>query len=225
MSEPLLIIVAAAVLGLALAWRAGHHARRRRVLAASRNGLGAGFMLGLAALAGALLLNLYTYQRLSYEQPVATVSIHEIAPKRFRVSLTQPGETAPRSFTLYGDQWQLDANVLKWRPWANLIGLNSVYRLNRLSGRYRDIEAARTSPRTAYSLIESDSGLDVSAFAGWLEQWLPVVDTYYGSAVFMPMVGGGRYRVALTQSGLVGRPVNATAKRGVSLHTPWKVSD
>jgi hypothetical protein len=38
------------------------------------------------------------------------------------------------------------------------------------------------------------------------------VDTEYGTAVFMPMADGARYRIAVTGSGLVARPDNPAAQ-------------
>ena len=63
-------------------------------------------------------------------------------------------------FVLSGDEWQLDARVLKWKGWANLFGLDAQYRLERVSGRYRDIEQERTGERTVYALAENP-GLDL----------------------------------------------------------------
>ena len=63
-------------------------------------------------------------------------------------------------FMLAGDEWQLDARVLKWKGWANLLGLDAQYRLERVSGRYRDIEQERNDERTVYALSENP-GVDL----------------------------------------------------------------
>ena len=44
------------------------------------------------------------------------------------------------------------------------------------------------------------------------KRWMPFVDAVYGSAVYLPMADGARYEVAITQSGLLARPVNEVAK-------------
>jgi len=56
---------------------------------------------------------------------------------------------------LRGDEWQIDARVLKWRGMAVLIGFDTLYRLDRLSGRYRDITQERIGLRTVHSLSEN----------------------------------------------------------------------
>ena len=45
-----------------------------------------------------------------------------------------------RFLTLRGDEWQMDARVVNWKPPATLLGLDPIYQLDRLSGRYSDID-------------------------------------------------------------------------------------
>ena len=45
---------------------------------------------------------------------------------------------APSEFVLLGDEWQLDARVIRWTLPGQLAGLPPVYRFERLSGRYGD---------------------------------------------------------------------------------------
>lgn len=206
------------VCGIALMLRAGLHLRRRRVGRASGNGLGAGACLAIGGLGAAVMLNLYTYQRLTYEQPVATLSFQRTSQALYRVRLTRPdGQT--RTFQLAGAGWQLSARVLKWQSWANLIGLDARYRLDRMAGRYRKVERARRAPRTVYKIGTRGMGLSAWNAVHWLNGWLPLVDTRYGSAVYMPMADGARYKVALTQTGLVARAVNDSAESAVA-HWP-----
>ena len=112
---------------------------------------------------------------------------------------------------LAGDEWQLDARVLKWKGWANLLGLDAQYRLERVSGRYRQIEQERKDERTVYALSENP-GIDLWTMSIDHRRWLPFVDAVYGSAVYLPMADGARYEVSITQSGLVARPVNDVAE-------------
>ena len=45
-------------------------------------------------------------------------------------------------------------------------------------------------------------------------QWLPAVDTVYGSGAFLPLVDQGHYAVSLMRTGaLVARPDAATEQR------------
>ena len=49
-----------------------------------------------------------------------------------------------------------DARVIKRYGWAQVLGLNALYRLERFSGRYIDIEDEQKKIRTVYSLGPKD---------------------------------------------------------------------
>jgi hypothetical protein len=168
-------------------------------------------LLALAGLGVAVALNLRTYARLTHEEPVAELAFESRGPQRFAAKLTTLPELETRRFELAGDDWQLDARVLKWRGWANLLGLDARYRLERISGRYRDIAQERSAPRSVYALGE-EPAFDLWSLANEYPSWLPFVDAVYGSATYLPMAEGATYEVSLTQSGLVARPQNAAAK-------------
>ncbi len=213
------LLIASAMLALLMAlalWRALRLLRRKRLLAGGLWGLQA--MLFLLAFFLLLLLfsNLQTYRRLTYEQPVADIYLRKLAPRRYQLSLALPGEEEDIYYVLEGDQWQLDARVLKWKPWANLLGLDAFYRLDRLSSRYADIERARSTPPSVYDLSPPLRGLDVWRLQRLLRERVHFVDTLFGQSVFMPMADGAHYRVTLGQGGLLVRAQNEAARRAVS---------
>jgi hypothetical protein len=157
-------------------------------------GLNIGFGLFLVATAVAsvgVIANLYTYQQMSDEQPVGTLSFQQYAQQEYVASL-DTGTGSPREFTVYGDECQLDARILKWHYFANLIGFDAAYRLDRLSGRYRDVVMEKRFNRH-----------------------MPWIDAIYGNAVYLPMEQGAVYHITLTDSGLIARPQNPTAERAV----------
>jgi len=112
---------------------------------------------------------------------------------------------------LLGDQWQMDARVLKWRPWANILGLNATYRLERLQGRYAEIADEASSARSVYQL-GANPGIDLWGIANKYGRSIPLVDTVYGSGAYMPMADGATYEVSITQSGLIARAANEPAR-------------
>ena len=57
--------------------------------------------------------------------------------------------------------------------------------------------------------------LDLWRIAERHGNWLPVLDAVYGSAAYLPMSDGAEYRIWLSQSGLVARPLNAEADGAV----------
>ena len=174
---------------------------------------------GLVLLSVAVMLflvssNIHTYERLVYEQPIASISLHQISPQHFSVELEQLDSGERWFFELRGDEWQIDAQILTWKGYANLLGLDSYYRLHRLSGRYTDIEQERTAPRTVHSLTE-EQRIDLWSYANEYRNWLSMVDATYGSAVFLPMNDMAKYSVSISRNGLVARPDNAVAREAV----------
>ena len=144
-----------AVAGLLFLLLAVKRLRHRRFGACAMHGTSA-LVLFLAAVAIALLgINLLTYHRLTHEQPALEAQFKRAGDARYAALLTYPsGET--QELALNGDEWQVDARVLKWKPFADLLGFDTAYRLERISGRYSDIARERDQPRTVYALNPPD---------------------------------------------------------------------
>lgn len=207
------VALAIGVLGLLFWGLAAMRLRKRRLLPAGGHGLAGGVFLLIAAAIGALALNLQTYQRLTHEQPVAELMFERLAPQRFRAIVRHPNGDR-EAFVIAGDEWQLDARILKWKGLATLAGLDTQFRLERLSGRFRDLQRARNGPYTVYPLY-TQTGLDVWRLAQRHERWLPWVDATYGAATYLPMADRAAYRVQVTASGLVARSINRHARSAV----------
>jgi hypothetical protein len=190
-------------------------------------GTAAGGTLLAAALAATLLgHNIQTYARLTDERPVATLSVRRVAAQYFEVTVAQaPAADQPARAAVYpvhGDDWRIEAQVLKWKPWANVLGLDAQYRLDRLSGRYRDINQERTGARSVHALSAGDTNTGPLSAVPWTlsiwdtarkyRRYIDAVDTLYGSAAYMPMADGAAYEVWITQSGLIARPTNDAAR-------------
>lgn len=186
---------------------------RRRIAAGSLEGLVGLLLLAVAALMAMISINLYTYDRLTYESKVAEIDFQEIGPQHFVTLLKSKNQT--QILDLRGDDWQIDARVLKWRGMAALLGFDTLYRLDRLSGRYRNIDQERTAQRTVHSLSEG-KGLDLWLMVKKYKRWIPWVDALYGSATYMPMVDGASYTVFVSLTGLFARPNNDIALKAVS---------
>ena len=212
-SPPLIAFaIALAAFGLLAFFAALRRLLRVRLVAATRSALAGVFLIAVAAALFVISSNLHGYARLTHEEPVAEIAFETMGPQLYRATLTREPAGAAQSFALSGDEWQLDARVVKWRGFATLLGFDTLYRLERLSGRYRDVGQERTSPRSAHSL-EAAPVLDLWALARENPRWLPFVDALYGSATYLPMAGGARYRVTISPSGLLARPMNDAAEQ------------
>lgn len=206
------VILVIAIFGLLLLILACQRLFRARLVAAGSSGAMGALLLGVAALLFVVSLNLHTYARLTHERPIAEIVFEQRGPQTFNATLSQVPSGEIQMFVLQGDEWQLDARVLKWKGWANLFGLDAQYRLERVSGRYREIEQERNGERTVYPLAENP-GLDLWKLSLQHPSRLPFVDAVYGNAAYMPMTDGARYEISITQTGLIARPANAAAQQ------------
>jgi len=189
----------------------------RRYFSGSAVGLAGASLIAVSLLFALLITNLYSYQRLTYEAPVAKIKIRQTGEKKYQVELNeQNGKT--RSLEIKGDEWQLDARILKWNGFATLVGLDTVYRMERITGRYRDIKLERSSSRTVYDL-SVESGLDIWHLSRQYNSWIPWIDSVYGSATYLPMSDGANYHISISATGLIARPGNEVAKEIVK---NWK---
>jgi len=207
------LIAACALLGLIFLLVAVSRLRQRRVMGGMMHGATALVFLLLAASALLLGVNLRSYQRLTYEQPAGELQFSRVGEGQFNTVLSYP-DGKREFFLLRGDEWQVDARVLKWTAFANLVGFDAAYRLERISGRYSHVEDERKLPRTVYDLYLPDR-IDPWDLVHRYHSWLPWVDALYGSATFLPMSDGALYEIKVSQSGLIARPLNQAAREAV----------
>ncbi|AWP86957.1 hypothetical protein [Bordetella bronchiseptica] len=170
-------------------------------------------LLVLAGVSGLLALSLVQFVRLTDDKPVAEVMVRQQGDGQFQLATRTPDQRM-RDYTLYGDQWQIDAKVVRWRLPALLAGVPPLYRLERLSGRYQDTARERSAPRSVHALDDWPAP-DLAQVKRLVPNWLPFVDVQFGSAAYMPMFDGARYQVYLDPRGaLFIRPADAaTAER------------
>lgn len=172
-------------------------ARRGRTVTLSLFGL-----VGVGA--GLIASNLHTYNRLTDETPVAKLRFYQVKPQQYRTELFTGNFCKPQTFSIFGDEWRIDARFLKWKPWMNLFGMDSMYRLERLTGRYNDIAEANARKHQAWDITEKPA-VDLANYADarWFN-WSPV-DTFYGSSVYETIDTNYEYIVYRGQSGLLTR--------------------
>lgn len=189
--------------GAGRSWRARRHA-----------GAGARVVVGLvllacagfAALVGTALLG---WHRLAAEALVATIDTRAVAAQHYAVGVELPDGTR-REVEVQGDDWQLDARVIKWKTTAVVLGAPPLYRLERIGGRWHSIEQAQSGPYTVHALADSATAIDPWVLLRQLPERIDWIDADYGSAAWLPMVDQGRYTVTLAASGgLVARPADA----------------
>ncbi len=184
----------------------------------ARLAFGTGF-LGLAGVIAFAGLNIQTYKRLTYERPVATVKFTAVPdqPDAYRTdvvfsdgtTLLQADGTAP---VFRGNEWQIGAKVIKFKPMANILGYDSIYRLEHM----RSLDAMQFSSDVVtegkidgLKIITTEPGIDVGQLAAKYGSNFGI-DAEYGSATYQPMGDGFEFEVSITQDALIARPSEAT---------------
>ena len=188
------------------------HLHDRRHLAASWRALLCVAFFALTLLLAGTGAALRGYRLLGEEAPVVDIDARILSPQHWALTLTWP-DGSTRQVQLSGDDWRIEAVVLKWKLPALLAGVPPLYRLDRLSGRYDDAAQEASAPRTAISFGEAGT-FDLLTLSKHYPKWLPEVDTVYGSGAFLPLVDQGHYSVSLMRTGaLVARPDEVTERK------------
>jgi hypothetical protein len=180
-----------------------------------------GILLALAGLSAALVgLNIATYARLTYERPVAEVSVRALDPdpatRRYAVAVRLlDGSARTADCTLQGDEWMLSARVRRWKPWLTVLGLDSGYTLDQVANKYSAASEGEGKPITVCDLSGSRPDVDryvPHRWLAWLMSLPSAEERRFGSASYMPLIDGAVYTVLMTQSGLNAEPANDIAK-------------
>lgn len=166
-------------------------------------------VLALAGLIGLIGYDISTYASLPGEQPLVTLTFQAQGPQRYEVRLDQGKET--RTAMLEGDLWQLDLHMLRWKSLAELIGLESGYRLERLSGRYLAVEQQNLARYGRVALSEKPLGVDIWQSLELGQRDMHLVDAQMLRVDYMPIADGAVYTVELAPTGLIAKPANAAA--------------
>jgi hypothetical protein len=150
----------------------------------------------VAVLAFVLLISasIHTFRALTGETLIAEIEFDRAGDKRYRAHLRTGDFCSEQAFPLLGDQWRIDAQFLKWHYWAGLLGLESQYRLERLEGRYVDVNEQNQAPTLAHALAPP-SAIDIGVFAGRLGGLNFLADASYGSSTYHDIDTGRVYLV------------------------------
>ena len=203
----------AAFLTLHFLSRTARCIRRRRIVRACGSSV---LSLVSAAILGAgavLLLSYVGYGRLTAEQHVSSIEFRRVSPEEFQARMSVPDED-DRFFILRGNEWQMDARIITWTPPMTILGLDPIYQLDRLSGRYADINQEQNEARTVHSL-EPALPTDLWRIARRFPILTPGIDAHYGTATYVPMADGARFDVSLSRDALIARPANESAEQAV----------
>lgn len=151
-----------------------------------------------------LTATVYTYDRLTAETLIAELRFDATGERQYVAHLRTGDRCAERTFPVLGDQWRVDAEFLKWKYWALLLGLDSQYRLDRLEGRYRSVADQNSQANIAHDLSER-TAVDLVALAESLGSWNFLLDATYGSSTYQDIDVANVYYVYRTTTGIITR--------------------
>jgi len=177
--------------------------RKKRFFGAIRNFTFAVLMLTLSLLFGTISISIQGYNALTREELAATVEIFPVGKQLFMARITFP-DSSEKQYKLEGDEFYIDAHILKWKSLANLLGLHTYYELDRISGRYIDIEDETNKNRTVYSVAEDKliNAFDLRLKYPFLSF---LVDAEYGSASFITTNAHKNLQIMVSTTGLLIR--------------------
>lgn len=144
------------------------------------------------------------YQGLTHEEKIGVMVIQPVSHQSFNAYITL-NDSESFKFELSGDEVMVEANILKWKPWSNILGLKSGYRLDRIRGRYLKLEEEKRNPVSVHSIGEENK----QDLASWREQYEHLsflLDVEHGSASFVSAKQNKEYEIIVTTSGLLLRP-------------------
>ncbi|MGE5671003.1 MAG: hypothetical protein ACM31E_06125 [Fibrobacterota bacterium] len=143
------------------------------------------------------------YRSLLQEECAATITVEPAGKQRFIARVVFPdGKTA--EYNCGGDQVYVDAYILKWHPWLNIIGIHTGYQLERIGGRYISIDDEKNKPHTIHALSENPK-IDMYKIRMRYVALKPLVDAEYGSATFIYAGLPAVFKVMVSTSGLLVR--------------------
>lgn len=184
----------------------------------ARLAFGSGF-LGLAGVIAFAGLNIQTYKRLTYERPVATVKFTALPGEEntYRADVVfSDGETflqADGTAPIFrGNEWQIGAKVIKFKPMANILGYDSIYRLEHmrsLDAHQFTSDAVTEGRIDGIKIVPKEPGIDVGDMAAKYGSQFGI-DAKYGSATYQPMGDGFEFEISISQDALISRPTPDT---------------
>lgn len=160
-------------------------------------------LLTLGTLAGTISVGMMGYRALTREDVAANIAVKPTGKQRFMATFRFP-DGRESTYELAGDEIYVDAHILKWHPYANLIGLHTAYEIDRVAGRYHAVKDEREAVRTVHALAR-DKPVDLYALGRRYTFLAPVLDAEYGSATFVPVTRPAELELRVSTTGLLIR--------------------
>ena len=163
-------------------------------------------LLTLGAIAGTISVGMMGYRALTREDVAAHISVKPSGKQRFLATF-RFADGREATYDLAGDSIYVDAHILKWHPYANMIGLHTAYEIDRVAGRYHTVKDERDAMRTVHALGR-DKPIDLYELRTRYSILSPLFDAEYGSATFIPVTRPAELELRVSTTGLLMRETN-----------------
>jgi hypothetical protein len=168
-------------------------------------------LLTLGAIAGTISVGMMGYRALTREDVAAHISVKPSGKQRFLATF-RFADGREATYDLAGDSIYVDAHILKWHPYANMIGLHTAYEIDRVAGRYHALKDEREAARTVHALAR-DKPVDLYALRRRHTFLAPAFDAEYGSATFVPVTRPAELELRVSTTGLLMREAKSPSRK------------
>ena len=144
------------------------------------------------------------------DQAVATVSIKQNAYQDYALEFTLAESNSKQSYSIYGDEWRLDARMVFWHSWLPNWLFKPLYQLDRVEGRYAHIQDQLSKTQSVYSIQGSNVETGFWSFAQ--KGLVPGLQLQQGAGIYVPMKDGAIYTVYVEETALRVRAGNEIAQ-------------
>jgi len=164
-------------------------------------------MISLSAAFLFLLAFIQSYTAFTHRKHIATVyctSKSDVEDEMVLnlVTIESPTSGHLRRYRLRGQQWAIEGHILKWDDWLAFLGLQTMYKLTRVRGRYLRAVDESSMPLSAYSLVANEEDSRWRFLYEYGPQ-LPFVDAVYGNTVFTFPSATKTFQISVTTSGFM----------------------
>jgi len=119
--------------------------------------------------------------------------------------------TRKKTFLFNADEWVIEGRIIQWRSFMGMFGVRSYYQVERLCGRYLDIEKEKKYPRIVYELYDKPDAFWYFVYRN--QRLIPFIEAAYGNSAFIRFEAGKVFYVYVTNSGFMIKDMTEPKKR------------
>ena len=169
-----------------------------------------GLTLAGAMIVGLIGLNLQTYMQLSKERLAGQVTLKKVSEFDYTATIDLADAEGklrgePKTYQITGQRIHIEGPVVKFKPWANVIGMDSLFKVNEVYGTYVNPNCTNKYAPRREATEECKPG-DFFGCLGQSWQMLNLADFSHTSASGQLMADGAVYDIFASQDAFELKP-------------------